>query len=214
MQTDAMDDIFEKTDLLILGAGNILWADEGFGVRAVERFNERYRSPRGVRIMDGGTLGMYLLEYVEATRDLLFFDCADLGAAPGTLRVLTGEEVLRWSSTKISPHQTGLNDVLALAELKGKEPGRIAVVAVQPKILDDYGGSLSEEVRPMVEPAVERALALLTEWGYAFEPRPEGEKAPELTYSSLAQDYYEATRPSEQEASRLGDVRFFPKDMI
>ena len=114
-----LDNFFEKTDLLIMGAGNILWADEGFGVRCVERFNELYRTPQKVKIMDGGTLGMYLLEYIEATKDLFFFDCADLGAEPGTLRVLTDDEVVRWSSTKISPHQTGLNEVLARAEMQG-----------------------------------------------------------------------------------------------
>lgn len=208
-----MQDIFEKTDLLVMGAGNILWADEGFGVRCVERFNELYRAPEKVKVMDGGTLGMYLLEYVEATRDLFFFDCADLHAEPGTLKVLTDDEILRWSSTKISPHQTGLNEVLALAELQRKEPGRIAVVAVQPKELEDYGGSLTDVVRPMVDKAVEEAYKLLTSWGYKFERRAPGEKVPSLSYSSLNQDYYEATRPSDAEAPRMGDVRFFPKDM-
>ncbi len=205
-----MEDIFSKTDLLVIGAGNILWADEGFGVRCVERFNALYRAPAKVKVMDGGTLGMYLLEYVEATRDLFFFDCADLGEAPGTLRILTGDDVLRWSGTKISPHQTGLNEVLALAELQGKEPGRIAVAAVQPLELEDYGGSLSDVVRPMVEKAVQSAHALLTDWGYDFVRRAENEAAPDLSYASLNQDYYEATRPSEEEAPRTGDVRFFP----
>ena len=207
-----LDNFFEKTDLLIMGAGNILWADEGFGVRCVERFNELYRTPQKVKIMDGGTLGMYLLEYIEATKDLFFFDCADLGAEPGTLRVLTDDEVVRWSSTKISPHQTGLNEVLALAEMQGKESGRIAVVAVQPKELEDYGGSLSEAVRPAVDEAVKMAWELLSSWGYEFEKRAQGEKAPALSYSSLNQDYYEATRPSEKDAPRVGDVRFFPHE--
>ena len=50
---------------LILGIGNILWADEGFGVRVVEAFNDKYAftDPNNV-IADGGTLGMYLLSFI------------------------------------------------------------------------------------------------------------------------------------------------------
>jgi hydrogenase maturation protease len=43
--------------ILVLGIGNILWADEGFGVRAVEQFHARYRLPENVSLLDGGTQG-------------------------------------------------------------------------------------------------------------------------------------------------------------
>ena len=93
MQTVPGFDLFEPTDVLVLGVGNILWADEGFGVRAVEAFNARYKLPERTKVADGGTLGMYLLELIGATKDLLLFDCADLQEKPGTLKLLTGDEV-------------------------------------------------------------------------------------------------------------------------
>lgn len=71
MQTVPGFDLFEPTDVLVLGVGNILWADEGFGVRAVEAFNARYKLPERTKVADGGTLGMYLLELIGATKDLL-----------------------------------------------------------------------------------------------------------------------------------------------
>ena len=153
MQTVPGFDLFEPTDVLVLGVGNILWADEGFGVRAVEAFNARYKLPERTKVADGGTLGMYLLELIGATKDLLLFDCADLQEKPGTLKLLTGDEVKFWSATKISPHQTGMNEVLALAELQGHAPGRIAVVAIQPEILQDYGGSLPPAKRRSIKPS-------------------------------------------------------------
>lgn len=82
MQTVPGFDLFEPTDVLVLGVGNILWADEGFGVRAVEAFNARYKLPESTKVADGGTLGMYLLELIGATKDLLLFDCADLQENP------------------------------------------------------------------------------------------------------------------------------------
>lgn len=204
-------EIYEPSDVLILGVGNILWADEGFGVRAVEAFNAKYRVSGKAKIADGGTLGMYLLDMISDTKDLLLFDCADLHAEPGTLRLLEKEEVKFWSSTKISPHQTGLNELLALAQLQGKEPERIAVVAVQPKLLEDYGGSLTEPCNAVLPEAVETARRVLVGWGYEVTERPEGEVVAPLGPQPLNKHDYEAQRPTEASALREGDARFFPE---
>ena len=89
---------------LILGIGNILWADEGFGVRVVEAFNDKYAftDPNNV-IADGGTLGMYLYDRICRAEKLLIFDCCDFKGKPGELRVLRNDDVKLWTSTKISP---------------------------------------------------------------------------------------------------------------
>jgi len=63
--------------ILILGIGNLLWADEGFGVRCVELLNERYRFPDHVRLLDGGTQGLYLVPHVQEADVLLVFDAVD-----------------------------------------------------------------------------------------------------------------------------------------
>lgn len=99
---------------LILGIGNILWADEGFGVRVVEAFNDKYAftDPNNV-IADGGTLGMYLYDRICRAEKLLIFDCCDFKGKPGELRVLRNDDVKLWTATKISPHQTGMNDLLS-----------------------------------------------------------------------------------------------------
>ena len=80
--------------ILVLGIGNLLWADEGFGVRCAEALAERFALPPQVTVMDGGTQGLYLLPYVEDARRLLVFDAVDYGDPPGTLRVVVGDEVL------------------------------------------------------------------------------------------------------------------------
>ena len=69
--------------VLVLGIGNILWADEGFGVRAVEEFHRRYELPQDVTVLDGGTQGLYLVNYVQEADDLLVFDAIDYGLVPG-----------------------------------------------------------------------------------------------------------------------------------
>lgn len=192
----------------VAGVGNLLWADEGFGVRALERLNGRFAPPPEVRLIDGGTLGLGLLDAFTDTRDLLILDCADLRAPPGTLRVLHGNDVRPWTSTKLSAHQGGISDVLAAAALLDRLPERLAVVAVQPLELDDYGGPLSDVVRKRLDPAVDAAVRVLADWGHRFRPRSMPCGAPALTPSCLVSELYDAGRPAAEAACRTGDVRF------
>ena len=199
-------------DVLIMGIGNILWADEGFGVRAVERFHEKFADDPCVRVIDGGTLGAYLINEVINARRLLIFDCCDLKEEPGTMRLLQGDAIKIWSATKISPHQTGMNDVLAMASLQGYEPEKLAVIGVQPKELNDYGGSLTETVKAMIEPAVDCAAKELTDWGFAPKKRAVGSAVTPLGEETLEMAIYESERPDEKLACRTGDSRFFRRN--
>ena len=197
-------------EVLVVGLGNILWADEGFGVRAVESFHATYRDREEIEVMDGGTLGSYLINAVMEAKRLLILDCCELKAEPGTLRVLRDDEIRIWSSTKISAHQTGMNDVLAKAALLGYEPEAITVIGVEPCELEDYGGSLTEKVRARVPQAVQLAAQELDRWGFPVQLRGKGETVADLAAGALEQDVYESGRPSEEAAPRTGDVRFFP----
>lgn len=71
--------------ILVLGIGNILWADEGFGVRAVEHLAAHYSFGPDVQIMDGGTQGLYLLPVLEDLETLIIVDAIDFGLSPATL---------------------------------------------------------------------------------------------------------------------------------
>ncbi len=160
---DGQPDAF---DTLILGIGNVLWADEGFGIRAVETLNARYTFPPNVRVMDGGTQGIFLLPWVRAAKQLLIFDAVDFNLEPGTLKLIEGDDVPRFMGVKkMSMHQAGFQEVLSTAELSGDLPSRIALIGVQPETLDDYGGSLREAVRRQIEPAVSTAVDVLSQWG-------------------------------------------------
>lgn len=197
----------ERREVLVLGIGNLLWADEGFGVRAVEALNEMFIFPIGVELMDGGTLGLNLLPHIESSRRVLVFDAIDFGHPPGTLRVLRDDEVPACGARKLSPHQNGFNDVLALAQLHGCAPDTIVAIGVQPQTLDDFGGSLTEPVRARLAEAVQLAAAQLSAWGYAGTARPHGDEVEPLNARSVALSVYENDRPSAEDACRSGDPR-------
>jgi hydrogenase maturation protease len=171
----------DSWDTLVLGIGNLLWADEGFGVRCVEALHARYVFPDSVRVMDGGTQGLFLLPWVRSARRLLIFDAIDFGLEPATLKLITGDDVPRYmGAKKVSMHQAGFQEVLASAQLSGDFPDELALVGVQPALLDDYGGSLTDGVKAQLGPAVQLGLRVLDEWRVRYNARPK----------PLAQDDY------------------------
>ena len=148
------------TGVLVLGIGNILWGDEGFGIRAVEAFHAAYEVPPGVEVMDGGTQGLYLVQHVEEADDLLVFDAIDYGLPAGTLHVVHNDEVPKFTGAKkMSLHQTGFQEVLSAADLLGRLPRRLALVGCQALDLEAWGGALTDPVRAAIGPALAAAVA-------------------------------------------------------
>ena len=202
----------EQDSILVLGIGNLLWADEGFGVRCVEALAAGWAFSDAVTLMDGGTQGLYLLPHVTAAKRLIVFDAIDFGLPPGTLRLIEGDDVPRFmGAKKMSLHQTGFQEVLASADLVGALPRELLLIGVQPVELEDYGGSLRPEVKARIPEAVEIALARLRAWGQpvrALGPDAQAEVASETASLALALPGYEAGRPDAAIACRIGDERF------
>ena len=196
-----------RCDVLVLGIGNLLWADEGFGVRCVEHLAAQWQVPDGITVMDGGTQGLYLLPYVQGAKRLIVFDAIDYGLPPGTMKRVEGDEVPRFmGAKKMSLHHTGFQEVIAAADLTGQLPESLLLIGVQPEELEDYGGSLRPVVKARLDDAVAMAVAQLRDWGHALE-RCESKKVG-AGDTALTMDAYEAGRPSAEAASRIGDDRF------
>lgn len=150
---------------VLLGIGNILWADEGFGPRVIARMKERNNLPADIEIIDGGTQGLYLLPLVQDAKRMIVFDAIDFGQPPGTLMVLRDDEIPAFFGQRpLSLHQTSFTDVLAAAELTGKKPQAITLIGVQYANIDTWGGGLSAAVAATLDPAIEAGLRELQAW--------------------------------------------------
>ena len=198
--------------IVVLGIGNVLWADEGFGVRCVEALQAGWRFAPHVRLADGGTQGLYLLPLVQSATRLLILDAVDYGLAPGTLRQVEDDEVPRFlGAKKMSLHQTGFQEVLMLAQMTESFPQEVLLIGCQPEELEDYGGSLRDSVKAVLPQAVALAVQRLQQWGAQPVPRaggPAGDEAVHAAALTLAAS--EAGRPAADRACRVGDERFFP----
>ena len=156
--------------ILVLGLGNSILTDDGFGVRAVNTLSSRYHFQGEVTLVDGGTLGLDLLPYLEGVESLLIIDALNMRKEPGRIFRLEGEEVPRAFASKLSVHQMGLQDLLAVAELQGHVPSRLVVWGVQPESIE-MGTVLTKAVESAVVPVVQNVLDELRAWGVTFTAR-------------------------------------------
>lgn len=149
--------------ILVLGIGNLLMADDGVGVRVAQGLASRYRFPSGVKVLDGGTLGLDLLPRLEGVERLLVVDAVETGDKPGTMVRLTGEEIPLALETKVSPHQMGLKDLLTVAALMGNIPHEMVLWGVQPASIE-LDMALTPDVAERVPLLEEKVLEELHCW--------------------------------------------------
>lgn len=194
--------------IVVLGVGNLLWADEGFGVRCVEALAAGWDLPQDVEVLDGGTQGLALVPLLLDATHVLLFDAVAHRGEPGSLVVARDDEVpALMGGNKMSLHQVGMNDILASLELLGRKPGCFTVVGIKPVQLADYGGSLTEPVKVQLPAALQLGIEELRRWGVEVRERSGG-PARDIVIGAVAQDPYESGRPPPEVACRVGDERF------
>jgi hydrogenase maturation protease len=156
--------------VLVLGLGNVLLGDDGVGPLALARLERDYRIPAGVRLVEGGTLGLSLLDEIAQAEHVILVDAVATGAAPGTLVRLDGGQVIDAVRDRLSVHQVGVADLLEAARLIGRYPRSVVLLGLAPGAI-----GLSVERTDAVEEAL-RALVLavvreLDAHGYELVPQ-------------------------------------------
>ena len=150
---------------LVLGIGNLLIGDEGVGCRAVEELARRFDLPPTVECVDGGTAGFELLPMLDGKDHVILIDALRDEREPGTVIMVENEQVPRAFLNKTTPHQPGICDVLAAAELTDALPKHLTLYGVEPKRLD-VGIGLSAEVEAGMEKVISAVVEQLRHSGY------------------------------------------------
>lgn len=157
---------------VVLGVGNPLYGDDGFGIEAAALFARLYRGGPEVEVVDGGTEGLRLLGYIEEATELILLDAVAAPGPPGTIVEIDGAELASGSPLKLSEHQVAIEEVLGLAAWRGRLPGRTVLLGVVPERLD-LGPGLSPPVAAALRPVVLRAAQQLQAWGIDIRKVPE-----------------------------------------
>jgi len=141
--------------IAVFGAGSRVMRDERVGIAVLEALALRPLPPN-LTLRETGTDGYGLVNDLEDADLAIIVDCADMGMAPGTVRVFGPDEV---ESTvhdrRLSMHSVNLLGVVQLAQTLGHK-ATIRIVGIQPQVVD-----MGEELSEVVAAAVPQAVALV-----------------------------------------------------
>jgi hydrogenase maturation protease len=149
-------------NVLVLGIGNPLLGDDGFGVEVVRRLQEQ-KWPAFVEFLDGGTAGLSLLPHLDERSHVLVADAMDFGGRPGEVIRLRSSEIPACRGLKLSEHQVTFHEVLALMDLLEFKPRDLLFVGVQPRSTR-WGDPISREVEAAIPGVMEEIGRQLARW--------------------------------------------------
>ena len=156
----------EQKQIMIMGVGNILLTDEGFGVRAVEYLQANYTWPENVRLEDGGTQGLLLMSTLMDCDMLVVLDVVLGPEKPGTVYMLEGEDLRKSLSFRDSMHQTALLDTLITCSMAGHDVEAV-VFGLQPFDYHTMQVGLTPEAQNLLPEFCTKVVAALKERGIA-----------------------------------------------
>ncbi|SKA71693.1 hydrogenase maturation protease [Paucidesulfovibrio gracilis DSM 16080] len=140
--------------ILVLGVGNVLYTDEGIGVRAAEHLQAEYEFSDNVTVMDGGTLGTRLMGPIMESDYLIVCDAVLGDGPPGSIYRLTGEDLRQSLAFKNSMHDTDLVDTLIYCELAGNRPEAV-IIGMEPEdyqtMATDLSGAADANLPQMIK---------------------------------------------------------------
>ncbi len=160
----------EKEQITVLGVGNILYTDEGFGIRVVEKMMEEYEFGENISLVDGGVLGMNLLGYISWADQLIVVDGVRNNGTPGDMYRIEAADIPQRVRAKNSLHQIDLLEALTLCQALEKVPETV-ILGIEPEDMETLGVEMTRTAKEKVEPMIEKVLAELDRLGGTYRKR-------------------------------------------
>jgi len=145
-------------EITVLCVGNYLMGDEGVGVHFAQLL-EREKLPKGITVIDGGSGGFKLLEYLNEESVVVMIDATLDGRDPGTIRMIQPRFASDFPKA-MSTHEIGLKDLVESSILLGKLP-EIYLFTVSIRDIQPLSIELSKEIQDCLPILRERVLEVL-----------------------------------------------------
>ena len=157
-------------DIRVLGLGNVLMGDDGFGPYVIESLLAGYAFADAVSVIDVGTPGLDLTPFLLGADAVIVVDSVRSDGAAGALRIYRRDQILRHApQQRLGPHDPGFKQTLLALEFAGSAPSDVVLVGAVPQTTAP-SARLSPPVRAAVAGAVEGVLLELARLGAPATP--------------------------------------------
>jgi hydrogenase maturation protease len=120
-------------DIRVLGLGNVLMGDDGFGPYVIEALNAAYDFPPQVSLADLGTPGLDLAPFLIGADAVIVIDTVRSEGPGGALRRYARDALLAHApQPRLGPHDPGFKQTLLTLDFAGLGPPDVVLVGVIP----------------------------------------------------------------------------------
>jgi len=146
----------KRCPVLVLGIGNILLRDEGFGPHVIKEL-QKIELPSFVELLDGGTAGADLIDFICDRRKVIVIDAVQANVEPGSILRMTAADLTKNLHQGISLHEFGLIETLLMAKQLNCAPEEVVIFGVKPEDIN-CGTELTEKMAKIVPKVIELIL--------------------------------------------------------
>lgn len=161
----------KNENILVLGVGNVLYSDDGFGICVVDKMNREYEFPENVNVVDGGVLGINLLGVMSGYKHIIIIDTILKKSKPGDLHRLEKDEIRKRIMPKNSLHQVDLLEALTLCDIMEKGRPETVILGIEPKDYTTLNVGLSDEVKNKIDDIIGMTFQELDRLGATYKKR-------------------------------------------
>lgn len=145
------------SNLTVLGVGNILFSDDGVGVRVVEKLRQEYVFSDNITLVDGGVQGLNLLDIILNAGRLIVVDTVLNNGRPGDIYRLIHDQAKGRLPAGNSLHQADLIETLTFCTLLGQVP-ETTIIGIEPKDFTTLSDQLSPPVQDRLADLTQKVL--------------------------------------------------------
>jgi hydrogenase maturation protease len=157
------DKLKAEKKTMVLGIGNIIMGDEGFGLHVIRRLKE-IGVPENIILEEGGVGGFDLLGVLQGIEKLVVVDIMMLPLPPGEIKVFEpGNPPKEPGKAIVSFHQIGVLELVNMWSMMGNEEPEVTFVVTCPQTID-WGTELSQALKPAVEKAADTIKNLCADY--------------------------------------------------
>ena len=154
----------------IVGAGTIIFQDEGIGVYAAKFIEENYTFLDDVTMVDGGVLGFQLMTYYQEYDKVLILDTITMEDEAGSIYNLPAEELLGLGSYKQTAHEVEIVEMLEICSLLEKM-AEVNIIGIVPEDIASVHVGLTQKMKDVFPAFIQTTMEELGRSGVRFEKK-------------------------------------------
>lgn len=167
---------------IVIGVGNTLFKDDGIGVYAASYLKNNYAFSPHLEILDGGTMGLNLIGYLQAYEQVVILDTLSIDDEPGKLYRIPGEAFHGLGAQRNTAHEVEIIQMLeagALYDLKA----RVTILGIVPEDITSVSIGLSSALEKQFSSYLQLVLDEITALG--IKPRRTKERSLQTVIAEL-----------------------------